>query len=57
MKQDLKGRGFADVTEAQRELLVDLNRISVEDFRQFFQQWEHRWDCCIQSQGEYFEGD
>jgi hypothetical protein len=36
MKQDLKGRCFADITEAQRELLVTLNSISVEDFRQFF---------------------
>jgi len=34
-----------------------LDNTSVEDFRQCFQHWERRWDCCIQSQGEYFEGD
>jgi len=51
MKQDLKGRQFADIAEVQRELLVALDSISVEDFRQCFQHWERRWDRCIQSQG------
>jgi len=32
-------------------------RISAEDFRQCFQQWERHWDRCIQSKGQYFEGD
>jgi hypothetical protein len=57
MKQDLKGRQFADNVEVQRESLAALDGISVEDFRQCFQHWERFWDCCIQSQGEYFEGD
>jgi len=56
MKQDLKGRHFADA-EVQQESLVALDSISVEDFRQRFQQREQHWDRCIQSQGEYFEGD
>jgi hypothetical protein len=57
MNQDLKGRRFANVTEVQRESLLTLDSICVEDFRQRFQQWPRRWDRCIQSQGEYFEGD
>jgi hypothetical protein len=48
---------FSDVVEVQRELLVALDRISVEDFRQRFQQWEQHWDGRIQSQGQYLEGD
>jgi hypothetical protein len=39
------------------ESLAALDSISVEDFRQCFQHWERCWDCCIQSQGEYFEVD
>ena len=39
------------------ESLATLDSISVEDFRQLFQHWERCWDCCIQSQREYFEGD
>ena len=42
---------------AASELLAALDSISTEDFRQCFQHWERCWDCCIQSQGEYFEGD
>ena len=57
MNQDLKGRRFADFAEVQRESLAALGSISVEDFRQCFQQWERRWDRCLQSQGGYFEGD
>jgi hypothetical protein len=45
------------LSRAASESLVALDSISFEDFRQCFQHWERRWDCCIQSQGEYFEGD
>jgi hypothetical protein len=37
--------------------LAAIDSISTEDFRQCFQYWERYWYCCIQSQGEYFEGD
>jgi hypothetical protein len=57
MKQVLSGRRFDNVAEIQRESLVALDSISVEDFRQCFQQWEHRRDHCIQSRGQYFEGE
>jgi hypothetical protein len=56
MKQELKG-SFADVAEVQQESLAAFDSIPVEDFRKCFQQWQRRWDRCIQSQGEYFEGD
>jgi hypothetical protein len=56
MKQLLKGWRFANVAEVQRGSLPAFDSISV-DFRQCFQQWQQRWDRCIQSQGEYFEGD
>jgi len=55
MNQDSKGRRFADAAEVQQESLVALDSISIENFRQCFQQWEQHWDHCIQSQGEYFE--
>ena len=43
--------------EIQRESLAALDSISVEDFRQCFEQWEHCKERCVQSQGQYFEGD
>jgi hypothetical protein len=56
MGQDLKGRRSAEESEVQRDSLAALGNISVEDFRQCFQQRQRRWNHCIQSQ-EYFEGD
>jgi len=49
MNQDLKGRRFDDVAQVQRESLAALDSISVEEFGQYFQQWERRWDRCNQS--------
>jgi len=40
MNQDSKGRRFADAAEVQQESLAALYSISVENFRQCFQQWE-----------------
>jgi hypothetical protein len=57
MNQDSKRRHFAEPAEVQRELLATLDSISIENFKQCFQQWEQHWDHCIQSQEEYFEGD
>jgi len=28
-----------------------------QDFQHTFQQWQRRWDRCVASQGDYFEGD
>jgi hypothetical protein len=57
MKQDLKGRHFADVAEVQWESLAALDNIPIDSLRHCFQEWEQRWDHCIHSQGEYFERD
>jgi len=45
------------LSKAASESLAAFDSISVEDFRQYLQHRERCWDCCIQSQEEYFEGD
>jgi hypothetical protein len=45
------------LSRAASDSLAALESIYVEDFRLCFQHWERCWDCCIQSKGEYFEGD
>ena len=55
MKGQLKGKRFADVSEVKT--LEVLNNISTEEFQKCFQQWKKRWYKCIESKGEYFEGD
>ena len=36
---------------------AELNSIPKEAFSACFQQWRHRWEKCVESQGNYFEGD
>ena len=43
--------------EVKKKTLEVLNNISTEEFQKCFQQWEKRWHKCIESKGEYFEGD
>jgi hypothetical protein len=55
MNRDLKGKPFAEAAEVQRESLESLDGISIEDFRQCFQQLERRWVAAPNHRGMYFE--
>lgn len=57
MKKNLKGKRFEDIDEVKRKTTAELKGITSEEFSDCFKTWEHRLDKCIQSQGEYFEGD
>ena len=56
MKGQMKGKRFADFSEVKNKTLEVLH-ISTEEFQKHLQQWEERWYKCIESKGEYFEGD
>ena len=45
------------VSKVKKKMLEVLNNISMEEFQKCFQQWEKRWYKCIESKGEYFEGE
>jgi hypothetical protein len=45
------------VSGIQRESQAVLDSIKENDFRGASEAWKKRWDCCICSQGDYFEGD
>jgi len=57
MKGQMKGKRFAYVSDVKKKTMEGLNNISTEEFQKCFQQWERRWYKCIESKGEYFEGD
>ena len=42
--------------EIQEESQEALDRVTKDDDRKCFQEWEKHWDKCT-SQGDYFEGD
>jgi len=56
-KGQKQGKHFADVSEVKKKTLEVLNNINTEEFQKCFQQWEKRWYKCIESKGEYFDGD
>jgi len=57
MKRDLKGKRFQNVEEVREKTTEALKAITLQEFQNCFEQWKKRWDKCIDSQGEYFEGD
>ena len=57
MKLKLKGRQFDNITEIQAETQKVLNTLTEKDFQEAFQKWRRRWNRCLHSGGNYFEGD
>jgi hypothetical protein len=57
LKLKLKGRHFETVCDIHRELQVVLKSIKENVYHGAFEAWKKRWDHCIRSQGDYFEGD
>jgi hypothetical protein len=57
VKMKLSGRHFEIVSDIQRELQVVLDNIKENDFHGAFEACKKRWDRCIRSPGDYFEGD
>jgi hypothetical protein len=57
LKTKLKGQRFETVSDIQRELQAVLDSIKENDFHGSIEAWKKRWDHCIRSQGDYFEGD
>jgi len=45
------------VEEIQAESQAVLNTLRENDFQECFKNWQHHWDRCQASEGDYFEGD
>jgi hypothetical protein len=57
LKMKLKGQHFETVSDIQRDSQAVLDSIKENDFLGAFEVCKKRQDCCIRSQGDYFEGD
>jgi len=53
----LKGRRFNTADEIQKNSTNELFAIPKEAFQKAFQSWQKRWERCVASEGNYFEGD
>ena len=52
----MKGRRFNNVDDNQRAVHKQLTSIAKEQFQNCFEDFQHRWNRCIISRGDYFEG-
>jgi histone-lysine N-methyltransferase SETMAR len=52
MKLWLKGLRFASIEEVQAESQYIPNKLTPADFNEWFQNWQNRWDRCIQAKGD-----
>ena len=52
----LKGRRFQTTEEIQENAIRELRVITESAFQEPFQQWKKRWERCIASSEDYFEG-
>lgn len=57
IKTVLKGKRFDTIPDIEIATKEQLKALPKEAFQKCFQSWIQRWDKCIFSQGEYFEGD
>jgi len=57
MKRNLTGNRFQNVEEVREKTTETLKAITLQEFQNCSEKWKKRWYKCIDSQGEYFEGD
>jgi len=53
----LEGSRFQTTEEIQENAKRELRAITESAFQEAFQQWKKRWERCIASRGDYFQGD
>ena len=56
LESTLKGRRFDTFDDIQKNS-KELFAIPKEAFQKVFQSWQKRWEQCVASEGNYFEGD
>ncbi|UYV75977.1 hypothetical protein LAZ67_13002008 [Cordylochernes scorpioides] len=57
LKRPMKGRRYATLDEIKTASKEELKKIFKNDFLKCFEDWKNRWQKCIISHGDYFEGD
>jgi hypothetical protein len=56
-KTNQKSRHFDTIEVIESESQVVLNTLTEHDFQNEFKKWHKRWERCIHTEGDYFEGD
>jgi hypothetical protein len=57
IKSVLEGTHFLSADDAKVKTIEILNSLSENDLQNCFEHWQHCMLLCVNSQGNYFEGD
>jgi hypothetical protein len=57
IKSVLKGTHSLSVENVKAKTAENLNSLTEHDLRNCFERWQHRMQLCVNSEGNYFEGD
>jgi transposase len=57
IKSVLKGTYFLSVEDVKVQTTEILNSLTENDMQNCFERWQHRMQLCVNSEGNYFEGD
>jgi hypothetical protein len=57
IKLVLKGTHFLSVEYVKVKTTEILNSLTENDMQKCFERWQHRMQLCLNSEGNYFEGD
>ncbi|GFV75464.1 HTH_48 domain-containing protein [Trichonephila clavipes] len=55
-KNHLKGHHFGRLENIQTAVTDQLKAIPISEFHQGYEEWKKRLQCCVASEGSYFEG-
>jgi hypothetical protein len=53
----LKGTHFLSVEDVKVKTTEILNSLTENGMQNCFERWQHRMQLCVNSEGNYFEGD
>ena len=56
VKMTMKGKRFESIQGIDTATTAQLKTLMKEDFQNYFRKWQERWDKCVRSEGECFEG-
>ena len=57
VKMTMKGKRFESIQDIEAATTAQLKTLTKEDFQNCFRKWQERWDKCVRSEREYFEGN
>jgi len=57
IKSVLKGTHFVSVENVKTKTAEILNSFTEYDLQNYFEDWQHCMQLCVNSEGNYFEGD